>query len=140
MNAYVMRLSHVGVQTTDLDRSLAWYTQTLGLDEAFRLERDGQVRIVYLYVAGETFIELFAPRPGMGSPPHTHFSLQVADIEAAVADLRKRLPPESRRHDAIITGTDGSRIYNFFDPDGHRIEFQQFLPTSKQARALAERS
>ncbi|NOY80463.1 MAG: VOC family protein [Kiritimatiellaeota bacterium] len=137
MNRHITRLSHVGIQTTDLGRSLAWYTHVLGLDEAFRLVRDGKTWIVYLHAAGQSFIELFAPRPGMDAPPHAHFSLQVADIEAAVTDLRKRLPPESSRHDEIMTGTDGSRLYNFFDPDGHRIEFQELRPESRQARALA---
>ncbi len=36
----------------------------------------------------------------------------------------------------IVTGNDGSRIFNFFDPDGNRIEFQQFPAESQQAQAM----
>lgn len=136
MNPHIRALSHVGVPTSDLDASLQWYTEVLGLAEAFRLEQDGRVHIIYLHVTEGTFVELFAPRPQWPKPPHTHFSIEVEDIEAAVADLRSRLPAESVRNGAIVTGKDGSRIFNFFDPDGHRIEFQQFPPESQQAQAM----
>ncbi len=134
MNKFLRRLSHVGIHTSDLERSVQWYTQVLGLEEAFRLCRGDRPWIVYVHLTEDTFIELFAAREGQ-TPPHTHFSIEVADIEAAVADLRERLPPESVCHDVIITGADGSRIFNFFDPDGHRIEFQQFPAESQQARS-----
>ena len=135
MNPHITALSHVGIPTSNLDRSLKWYTEALGLEEAFRLERDGRVVIVYLHVTPGTFVELFAPRPDRPTPPHTHFSIEVEDMEAAVADLMERLPAESIRKPDITTGMDGSRIFNFFDPDGHRIEFQQFPPESQQAQA-----
>jgi len=136
MNPHIKTLSHVGIQTSDLDASLKWYTEVLGLKEAFRLRRDGRVVIVYLHVTQKTFVELFAPRPDQGAPPKTHFSFEVPDIDAAVEDILKRLPPESVRNREITTGTDGSRLFNFFDPDGHRIEFQQFPPDSQEAQAM----
>ena len=135
MNKHLRRLSHVGIATSDLDRSLAWYTRVLGLDEAFRLERDGKPWIIYLHLGPETFVELFAPRPDQPTPPHTHFSIEVEDVEAASEDLKRRIAPEQLPRDEIITGSDGSRILNFFDPDGHRIEFQELPPVSKQAQA-----
>ncbi|MFQ5808943.1 MAG: VOC family protein [Armatimonadota bacterium] len=136
MNAHIKTLSHVGIQTSDLDASLKWYTEVLGLKEAFRLRRDGRVVIVYLHVTQHTFVELFAPRPDQAAPPKTHFSFEVADIDAAVEDILERLPAESIRNREITTGTDGSRLFNFFDPDGHRIEFQQFPPDSEEAQAM----
>ena len=135
MNRHIAALSHVGIYTSDLDRSLEWYTQVLGLEEAFRLERDGRVTIIYLHMTPGTFLELFAPRPDQPKPPHAHFSIEIEDVEAATADLLTRLPEESIRSREIVTGIDGSRIFNFFDPDGHRIEFQQFPADSNQAQA-----
>jgi len=137
MNPYLKRLSHVGIQTSDLDASLKWYAEVLGLKEAFRLHRDGRVVIVYLHLTPNTFVELFAPRPDQAAPPKTHFSIEVTDIEAAVQDILPRLPGESVRKREITTGMDGSRLFNFFDPDGHRIEFQEFPPESQEARAMA---
>ncbi len=137
MNPYLKRLSHVGIRTSDLDASLKWYTEVLGLKEAFRLERDGRVVIVYLHLTQNTFIELFAPRPDQAAPPKTHFSIEVTDIEGAVQDILPRLPDLSVRKREITTGMDGSRLFNFFDLDGHRIEFQEFPPESQEAQAMA---
>ena len=134
MKPYMKCLSHVGVPTSDLEASLRWYKEVMGLEEAFRLVRNDKVALVYLHLSPDTFIELFAPRPELTPPPKTHFSIEVTDIEAAVADVVERLPRDKVHR--IVTGDDGSRLFNFFDPDGHRIEFQQFPPESQQARAM----
>jgi catechol 2,3-dioxygenase-like lactoylglutathione lyase family enzyme len=135
VNKHLTRLSHVGIPTSDLERSLDWYTRVLGLDEAFTLERDGKPWIIYLHLGPETFVELFAPRADQPKPPHTHFSIEVEDVDAATADLKTRIAQEQLPTDEIITGSDGSRILNFFDPDGHRVEFQELCPGSSQAEA-----
>jgi len=137
MKPYVRTLSHVGVYTTDMEASLKWYTEGLGLDEAFRLyDPRGRLTIIYLQLTPATFVELFAPRPGQSVPPKVHFAIEVSDIEEAVRDLKTRLGPESIRKSEIVTGRDGSRIFNCFDPDGNRVEFMQFPPQSQQAQAM----
>ena len=136
MKPYIKALSHVGIQTSDIEKSVKWY-ESVGLKEAFRLTRDGRLVIIYLHLTPTTFVELFAPRPDLPVIPKTHFSIEVTHIEEAVADLKQHLPAESIRNPNITTGTDGSRIFNFFDPDGHRIEFQEFPPESQQAQAMA---
>ena len=138
MKPYMKTLSHVGINTSDIEKSLKWYTETLGLDEAFRLYNPaGNLTIIYLQLTPTTFIELFVPRPNVTKPSNTHFAIEVSNIEEAVADLRKRLPPESKMKDEITTGRDGSKIYNFRDPDGNRIEFMEFPPEAQQAQAMA---
>ncbi|MCX7015558.1 MAG: VOC family protein [Candidatus Sumerlaeota bacterium] len=140
MKRYMKTLSHVGVLTSDIDKSLQWYTEVLGLEEAFRLyNKQGNLTIIYLQLSPTTFVELFKGNPNQPQKMNTHFAIEVANIEEAVADLQKRLPPESRRkeRDEIVVGTDGSKIYNFYDPDGNRIEFMEFIPTSQQAQAMA---
>ena len=74
MNPNISRLSHVGLQTSDLEVSLEWYTKVLGLTPAFTLVNDGKPWIVYLHVTDTTFIELFAPRPGMGAVSKGHLA------------------------------------------------------------------
>ena len=56
----VKGLSHIAIRTRDLDESLRFYREVLGLEEAFRLrDEDGRTRIVYLWIAPGQFIELF---------------------------------------------------------------------------------
>ena len=136
MNKYFKTLSHVGIYTSDLETSLKWYTEVLGLEVAFRLERNGKIVLVYLHVTPNTFVELFAPKAEKMPPPHIHFSIEVRDIEVAVEEFKKRASYDSYKRPDIITGRDGSRIFNLLDPDGNRIEFQQFPETSKEAQAI----
>lgn len=138
MNPHLKTLSHVGLHVSDFEVSMNWYTEVLGLTEAFRLHDDkGRVMLAYLRLSKDDFVELFAPKETSPSPlPKSHFAIEVEDIHAAVADLKTRLPQSSIRNPDIITGRDGSLIFNFFDPDGHRIEFMQFPPESQQAKAL----
>jgi len=136
MNPHLRRLSHCGLRTSNLERSVRWYTEGFGLEEPFRLTRDGKPWIVYLHVTENTFVELFAPSAPGEPVPHGHLSLEVDDVAAAAEYLRSRLPTESIRGQNIITGADGSLIFNVYDPDGHRIELQQFPPESRQAQAM----
>ncbi len=127
MNPHIETLSHVGIQTSDLDASLKFYTEVLGLEEAFRLERDGRVTIIYLHATQNTFVELFAPRPDQAAPPKSHFSFEVADIDAAVEDILKRLPPESVIEVRLAgpppqRGTDLAVRIHLVAPGGQRIQ------------------
>ncbi len=136
---YCKTLSHVGIYPSDFEASLHWYTSVLGLKEAFRLydkEDASRVNLIYLHLGPRTFIEIFN-QPQRAIRGAIHFSIEVENIEESVAELLPRLPVESVKNPQIITGRDGSRIFNFFDPDGNRIELQQFPPESQQAKSLA---
>jgi lactoylglutathione lyase len=137
-NPFIKRLCHAGVQASNMEASIKWYTEVLGLKEAFRLNRkDGTLGYVYLHVTPTSFIELIAPFGNQKPSLNTHFSIEVDDIEGAVADLKTRLAPESMKSPDIVHGIDDSYIFNFYDPDGNRIEFQKFPPESQQAKAMA---
>ena len=65
----IKALSHIAVHVTDMDKSLEFYCEVLGLPEQFRLTRDdGEVWLLYLKVAQRQFIELRwkSPRGGCG--------------------------------------------------------------------------
>ncbi len=131
-------LSHIGIWPKDINASLKWYTEVLGLQEAFRLHRDdGEIHLVYLHLGENAFVELLNPAQPK-NPGGVHFAIQVEDIEQAVADLKKRLPAESLRNPDIKIGSCGAKLFNFFDPDGNRIEFMEFGSGSLQAEALAK--
>jgi len=58
-NPGVIQLNHVGIAVSDMDESLAFYTETMGFEEVFRVTNDeGEAGLVYLRVSESTFLEL----------------------------------------------------------------------------------
>jgi lactoylglutathione lyase len=54
----IIGLGHVAYKVTDIDRSIEFYCEKLGLKEAFRLNHEnGELMLVYLKVAEGQFIE-----------------------------------------------------------------------------------
>ena len=128
-------LAHVCFTVRDLDASIAFYRDKLGLTPAFdfindRAERSG----IYLHVGGRSFIELFQGEVGEATPAQSyrHLCLEVDDIEATAAALRERGLEVSR----VEMGGDQSWQSWLTDPDGNRIELHCYTPQSKQAAWL----
>ncbi len=133
MNPGVIQLNHVGVAVADMDESLAFYTETMGYEEAFRVTNDaGEPGLVYLRVSENTFVEL--TRANDNTPPGlSHFGVQVEGMDAvrAMYEERGASPTEARR------GRTNSILSNIFDPQGVRIELSEYPPDSLQGQALA---
>lgn len=132
-------IGHVAFRVTNLDRALDFYCGSLGLGEAFRLEREGEPSpwIVYLQVVPGCFIELFPGAKESVSPPglsagYNHFCLAVDDMEATLRQLADRGLPITG---APELGLDGNWQYWLADPDGNRIELMQVMSGSPQAVA-----
>jgi len=132
-NAGVIQLNHVGIAVSDMDESLAFYTETMGFEEAFRVTNDeGQVGLVYLRVSETTFLEL---NPANENRPAglNHLGIQVEGMEAvkAMYESRGASPGETRR------GSTQAILSNISDPQGVRIELSEYPPDSLQGKALA---
>lgn len=121
----IQALAHIGLTVADLERSLRFYRDTLGLEVSRTIDLPGGVRIVFLSVAGHGEIELFhypatQPTPEAARQPQTvglkHIALGVADLDATVAQLKEHgitfeAEPTPERRRAV-----------FHDPDGIPIE------------------
>ena len=136
-DAGVLSIDHVGVASADLDDSLAFYTDLIGLVEVHR-ESNQQQQVVEVMLAAPGLatttamaaddprrtaqLQLLAPLSAESAvgkfldrsgPGLQHLALRVADIAAASERLRSRglrlLYPQPR------TGTAGSMI-NFVHP------------------------
>lgn len=130
----ITQISHIAFHTNDLEASLDFYCNKLGLEEAFRIYGDdGALWIVYIKSGRESFIELFPSaktEPTTGS--YSHCCLAVDDMTKTLEELRARgmnLPGEAK------FGKDGNCQYWITDPDGNRIELMQIMPDSAQAKA-----
>lgn len=111
----------------DLERSLAFYTQVLGIPLKHRAEAFAQLE------TGETRLALFtrdAMAETLGMPlqvpqqnaPGFELGFKVDNIDEAFRELREKGAPE------VIAPTDrpwGQRTAYVRDPDGHLIELAQ---------------
>ena len=132
----IRALAHVCFVVADLEASVAFYRDVLGLRPAFEFVNDaGQKFGQYLHVGGRAFLELFQGgpvEPPADSQSYRHLCLEVDDIRVAVALLRGRGTEVSD----VKMGSDGSWQAWLADPDGNRIELHEYTADSKQSSHL----
>lgn len=141
----ILRLSHLGICVSDLERSLAFYRDGLGFRERARLDVEGRAAETLLQLPGVRLRAIYLERDGAriellhyrerGGPPGeapapmnrpglTHLSLRVDDLEAALRDLvrlgGRELPGTRTRSPEL-----GAAAVFALDPDGTRIELVQ---------------
>ncbi len=128
-------LAHACFTVSDLETSLEFYRDGLGLKPAFDFVNDeGQRFGIYLHLGGRNFVELFEGEVGepADQPSYRHICMEVDDIETTVAMLRERGIEVSN----IKMGKDHSYQAWITDPDGNRIELHHYTPESWQAPHL----
>lgn len=131
-------LGHVAVRTSNLMESLRYYTEILGLQEAFRMYgADGALGTIYLYIAPNQFLELFANgtrrcETGGDAIGMCHICLQVSDIEEACRTIRERGGPLDS--DIIVGKSKCLQLWTH-DPDGTAIELMELPEESLQVQA-----
>ena len=134
----ITHLGHIAILVTDLERSLDFYCNKLGLKEGFRLKNDkGETWLVYVLIDEHNSIELFPGANEKGeriqkTSGFNHICLLVDDINKTLAEIGKRgvdVRGEPKK------GDDGNWQYWVEDPDGNAIEFMQIMPDSLQAQA-----
>jgi lactoylglutathione lyase len=132
-------LGHVAIRAKDIDRSVAFYTQQVGLPEMLRLfYEDGSLFLIYLKITDSQYLELFPEGVGERGPGRevtalNHLCLTVEDLEQTVAELTRDGVALTRE---IRSGADGNRQAWIEDPDGNRIELMQMSPDCVQYQAL----
>ena len=131
-------LSHAAVRTKNIQDSIRYYTEVLGLREAFRMHReDGTLATVYLFIAPGQYLELFTGgvRERTAGPDVTgfcHLCLMTKDIRHSYETVRDAGGPLDSE---IRTGHSRCRMFWTHDPDGTQIEVMEMPPESLQAQA-----
>ena len=127
-----LRLNHVGINAKDYDESMRFYTQTIGLKEAFTIkDAAGKPTLSYLQITKDTFLEI-APATAERPVGLSHIGIWPENLAATVALLRQR----GVKVDDPRTGATLTSITNATDPNGIRLELLDFLPGSLPKKAM----
>lgn len=123
-------LAHICFVVSNLEESIAFYKDKLGLTPAFDFRNDkGEMTGIYLHIGGRNFIELFRGNPEMSDKvSYKHFCLEVDDIQSTADEFRKNGVDVTE----VKMGSDHSWQAWLADPDGNRIELHQYTSESKQ--------
>jgi len=121
----IRKIEHVGIMVRDIERSVAFYTEVVGLKHLrTMLHTNGVIKLAFLAYpdASETVIELIegynAELPAEGKVHHIAFTVDRLDEELA----RIRSLDVELRDTEVTTLPDGSRYFFFYGPDGELLE------------------
>jgi catechol 2,3-dioxygenase len=119
-------IDHVALNVRDVDQSVRWYCDVLGLERRYADAWGSHPAVVGI---GTTSLALFPvegpnprPRPGRDvlTMRHVAFRASRRNFEQALAALQARgITPEIQDHQI-------SRSLYFNDPDGHEIEITTY--------------
>lgn len=122
----LQHIDHVAITVSDLARSLAWYTDVLGLERRFE---DEWGDVPTMVCAGDTCVALFAsdapdpqPVPVRDTVSMRHFAFRVDGENFEVA--QERFTERGIAYESADHGIAQS-VY-ISDPDGHWIEITTY--------------
>ena len=123
----IKQLAHVCIRTLNLDETLRFYTEILGLEKGFDFVKDGRRIGYYIRLGNRTFIEVFQGDPG-DAGNISHMAIEVEDMDGLIERLQDHgvAVGEKKR------GADDSWQVWIKDPNGIGIEFQEYTAASRQ--------
>lgn len=144
-------LHHAAIRTRNITESIRYYSDVLGLKEAFRLKRDdGTLSAVYLIITPGQYLELISMEPAgkkrfrfpkrlrsvfhklSGYSEISHICLIAEDIQHAYNTILASGGPVDS---GIERGRSQCLRFWTHDPNGARIEIMEITPESVQAQA-----
>lgn len=120
--------AHVAIFSADVGQTRAFYKDWLGYGEPYDLkEPSGKLSLTFLKVNERQYIEVF-PEKESGSDRLNHVSVETTDIEA----MRRYLASKGVKvPEKLAKNRIRNMSFNVKDPDGHTVEFVQYLPGSE---------
>jgi glyoxylase I family protein len=134
----VQGFEHVGMISSDLDKTIAFYCGLLGLKEIL-VKRTGEGgRIAFLEIGG-VMLEIVEPAAGASTPAREvpmseagirHITFRVDDVDAVYGKLRAAgveftIPPRQAVNAELIR-----KVAFCKDPDGIVVEFLERQPSA----------
>ncbi|HEY6293742.1 MAG TPA: VOC family protein [Terriglobia bacterium] len=128
----IVGVAHIGLQTDNLAAAREFYGHVLGYQEPFTVDKPtGGLMLTYFKVNDHQYIEVF---PELKSPTEDRLS-HIAFETTDATKLRDYLAGRGVSVPATLKpGLDGNLSFEVQDPDGHTVEFVQYLPGSLHSR------
>ena len=132
-----VKLWHIGINVSDMEKSLDFYVNVLGFHRAFTFLKNGNKWIEFVEIDHGKYIELFYEKPDVEysyvNGSFRHLALECDDVYEWAKQIQQRggilkSGPE--------TGIDGNPQFWICDPDGHQIEVIQVTAGSPQQISL----
>jgi len=123
----IRKLEHIGIWCKNMDESIRFYTEVLGMKLVDRVRIDADLELGFLAFTGSEDVQLELISRGYEGQPDNgivhHIAFTVNDIEAEVERLKElgiKMLDQTPR--VILNGV---KIAFFFGPDGERLEYFQ---------------
>jgi len=131
----ILGVAHIGVRTDDLAAARKFYGGVLGYQEPFTYDRPqsegGGLLLTYFKVNDHQYIEVFPELKDPKQDRLSHISFETSDTEQLRAYLASKGVKVPEKLDPM---GDGNRGFEVLDPDGHTVEFIQYMPGSLHSR------
>ncbi len=131
----VRKLLHTRMRVDDLERTIAFYRDVLGLEVVERHESPRGSRLAFLKAPGsEELIEVCsypASGPVRMQEDLVHLAFEVDDLDAAIADLTRKGIPIT---DGPTTTSSGTRFAFIDAPEKYEVELIERAGRSRATR------
>ena len=126
-------VAHISVKVSDLSKSLKFYKDFLGYEEAFTMYNpDGSIFLAFMKVNDRQYIELTPTlKPGEADRLN-HYCFETTNLPQLRDYLRSKAITVP---DSLTIGRDKNLHIMIKDPDGHNVEFVQMVPGSLHDKA-----
>ena len=138
----IMKFHHTAISVTDLDTSLKFYRDILGLKvvrevpkisgpafEAIDLPAGSSCRIALIAAGDGSYIQLsqFSPKGKLPRPDSSQSDIGLIHVGFRVTQIEKLYEELSRKgvklNCSVQTPEEGLKAFSLDDPDGVRLEF-----------------
>ncbi|UUZ83401.1 VOC family protein [Paenibacillus sp. P26] len=123
----IHKLEHIGVRVNDMDASVRFYTEVLGMKLVHRAALADGVELGFLAFPGSENVEIELIGRGSDGLSDSgkvhHIAFTVSDIEGEIERLKSlgvQMIDETPK-----TILNGAKLAFFFGPDGERLELFQ---------------